>query len=314
MRILLLALAFTCTSLPAAAQLSPDDQRLMGAGDSLDGPLRRQYFGDRATCTNSDRLDGIPELISACTRALESERDRSLAGRFLITRGDLHFAAGDKAAATADYERAAEIYTDLTAADATPSDLSDRAAALYRLDRFEEAWESYDRALRINPRYASALYGRGITSFRRGDYASAIADFDRTVELAARLRSRGGLRTPTRSASIQPSVYANQCTARAAARQELEAARDACERAIRGDEKHVLSRGFLNFIEGRMEEAFQDFDRAASLDDTDGHAVYARGVAAVRLGRREAGEADMARGREIEGGRLDFYINAGLVP
>lgn len=313
-RVLLLVLAAFCAPLPAAAQLTNNDRQLMGAGDSRDGPMRRQYFGGRAECTAANNRAEAAELIIACTRAADSERDRALVGRFLITRGDLHFDIGDQAAAAADYQQAVDIYTDLIASDATPRALSTRAAALFRLERFEEALANYDRALAIDPHFASALNGRGITSFRRGDYTSAIADFDRTVELAARLRSRGGLRTPSRTAIISPAVHANQCAARAAARIELDVARAACETAIRGSAEHVFSRGFLNFIEGRLEEALQDFDRAAALSDTNGSALYARGVVATRLGRTEAGEADMARGREMEGSRLDYYINAGLVP
>jgi Flp pilus assembly protein TadD len=49
-------------------------------------------------------------------------------------------------------------------------------------------------------------------------------------------------------------------------------------------------------------------------NETNGYPLFARGVAAIRLGRQAEGEADIARARELEGDDLNFYANAGLAP
>ena len=51
--------------------------------------------------------------------------------------------------------------------------------------RFQDAWNDYDAAVRINPNGASWVYGRGIAALRLGRTEEARADIARAQALAA---------------------------------------------------------------------------------------------------------------------------------
>lgn len=61
------------------------------------------------------------------------------------------------------------------------------AVALYQAGRVDESLESFDRAIRINPKKLSAHKDRGLILLRAGDFALALTSFDRAIELEPRL-------------------------------------------------------------------------------------------------------------------------------
>jgi Flp pilus assembly protein TadD len=67
-------------------------------------------------------------------------------------------------------------------------------------------------------------------------------------------------------------------------------------------------------MRGDFERAWSDFDAAARQDGAPGYAIYARGVAALRLGREAEGRADIARAGEMEQEGFNYYASAGLRP
>jgi hypothetical protein len=54
--------------------------------------------------------------------------------------------------------------------------LSTRGFVYLRLDRLDEAIADYDAALKLNPKMAGPLYGRGIARQKKGDQAGGDAD------------------------------------------------------------------------------------------------------------------------------------------
>ena len=56
-------------------------------------------------------------------------------------------------------------------------------AKVLDLKDYERALADYDRALKINPRYARAFHGRGDTYMAKGDVDRAIADYDEAIRL-----------------------------------------------------------------------------------------------------------------------------------
>jgi tetratricopeptide (TPR) repeat protein len=54
--------------------------------------------------------------------------------------------------------------------------LNSRAFAYLRLGKLDEALADYNAALKINPRLASALYGRGLTKQKKGDSSGGQID------------------------------------------------------------------------------------------------------------------------------------------
>ena len=59
-----------------------------------------------------------------------------------------------------------------------PETLDSRGLVYLKRGRFQEAWNDYDRAVRINPNGISWLYGRGIAALRLGRTADGQSDIE----------------------------------------------------------------------------------------------------------------------------------------
>jgi tetratricopeptide (TPR) repeat protein len=310
------ALALTLHVTPALAQaamMSEPFRQGYSYGGGLDWTGRPGFaYFEAQGCSRS--ADSPQRAIEACTRITQSNVERRYIAGAFMTRGDIYDTQDLPELAQADYQRAIELY-DAEIADApeTSSGYVGRAAAYYRLDMFDMAIDDLDRAISLDGGNANAYYSRAITHFRLGDYAAAISDYDRTAQLGRRMATRGSMRTGAPTAEVNPAINAGRCIARAAAGVELDVAQAACRDATRRS-GNTFARGFLNFMQSDYQQAWSDFAAAVDDDETDGHALYGRGVAAVRLGRQAEGEADIARAREIEGEDLVYYANAGLRP
>ena len=66
-----------------------------------------------------------------------------------------------------------------------PDVLDTRGFVNLRLGRADDAIKDYDAALKLDPKLAGALYGRGLAKMRKGDRAGGSAD----VAAAKRIRS-----------------------------------------------------------------------------------------------------------------------------
>lgn len=268
-------------------------------------------------CT-SDRQQVAPErAIEVCTQIIDSNAQREHRARAFVMRGDRREDLGQADLATADFESALALYSEQVAeAPLTPQGHVGRAWVQLRLNRLEEGLADAVRAAEVNDGHGSAFFIRAQAYFLLGRYQESAADYDRAAQIARRMATRGSGRALPSSDSgyVSPRVLAGRCEARAAAGFELGIAETACRAAMRNSSTAVFSRGFLRFKQGRYEEAWADFNAAHEADPTSGYSLYGRGVSAVRLGRTAEGQADIARGREIEGEDLDGYARAGLAP
>src|SRR5262249_11746211 len=79
--------------------------------------------------------------------------------------------------ALASYDRALKVRPDY--ADA----LYNRGNTLHELKRFEEALVSHDRALKVRPDHADALYNRGVTLQELTRLEEALASYDRALKV-----------------------------------------------------------------------------------------------------------------------------------
>jgi tetratricopeptide (TPR) repeat protein len=76
----------------------------------------------------------------------------------------------------------------------------------------------------------------------------------------------------------------------------------------------LTARGYFYVMQGELEAAARDFDRAVERDAYHAPALYGRGAVAVRQGRQAEGEADMARALDMNRWQVEYYANAGLRP
>ncbi|MDX3415440.1 tetratricopeptide repeat protein [Streptomyces sp. enrichment culture] len=86
------------------------------------------------------------------------------------------------AGAAADAGRAGRAQCRTRAVPAELRHLARRRAAPFPL-RDQEALDAYDRALALDPGYASAYASRGVAHHRLGHLDQALADLDRALEL-----------------------------------------------------------------------------------------------------------------------------------
>lgn len=90
-----------------------------------------------------------------------------------LRQGHLAALAGDLQAALDAYETASRLVPE------RPLPIASQATVLHRLDRWPEAAEAFDLALRLAPDNDAALRARAVARAERGLHAGAAADFER---------------------------------------------------------------------------------------------------------------------------------------
>jgi tetratricopeptide (TPR) repeat protein len=181
---------------------------------------------------------------------------------------------------------------------------------------------------------AIAYRQRGAIKYEQGDATSALADFSSAVEhdphFAAAYMSRAALYEAQRDFEravddydqvirIVPELgpaYVARCWLRTRSGQELETARADCDRAIEMDVGPTAfdTRGLLNLRLSNFEAAWADYDAAVTAAPASAHQRYGRGVAALRLGREEAGHADIAAAAALDETVAAAYQSYGVEP
>lgn len=120
------------------------------------------------------------KALSICDLALEQEtlsrKDRSAT---FVNRGILHMRMGKHARAIMDFDTSIRNMPALFEAHVN------RGAALYALDRFEEALAAFNLGVRSEDMNArvTAYYDRGLVYERLGDVTSAYYDYKTALEL-----------------------------------------------------------------------------------------------------------------------------------
>ncbi len=84
-----------------------------------------------------------------------------------------------------EYEDAFEAYDQATRIN--PAYLTawkNKGNVLYALTRYNESIQAYDRAIEIDKKYALAWYGKGLALTKLGDYDEAIKAYDSAIEIS----------------------------------------------------------------------------------------------------------------------------------
>jgi len=174
---------------------------------------------------------------------------------------------GKKDTALASYDRALKVRPDSAEA------LFNRGWTLHELKRFEEALASYDRALKVRPDLAEAFCNRGLTLHELKRFEEALASHDRAL-------------------ALRPD-YAEALSNRGLTLHELkrfEKALASYDRAltVRPDFAEALSnRGVTLHELKRFEEALASYDRALKARPDYADALSNRGVTLYELKRFE---------------------------
>jgi tetratricopeptide (TPR) repeat protein len=117
-----------------------------------------------------------------------------------------------------------------------------------------------------------------------------------------------------------PDLLNFACWARAVGGIDLDRARQRCDRVIGmfdADTPYAEaldSRGLVGLKQHRDADAFADYDAAVKARPKRGHYLFGRGIAELRLGREEAGRADLAAAAALEKAVAHEYEGYGVAP
>jgi serine/threonine protein kinase/tetratricopeptide (TPR) repeat protein len=175
-----------------------------------------------------------------------------------IDRGRLLLGRGDYAAALASFEKGLALEHDHAAGQRL------RAEALFRLGRFQDVIEAFDRYLKKGKPLESVYRGRGLARAELGQFPGAIEDFTKALELH-----------PT--SAVQ------------------------------------AFRGWTHLVVDAPKLALRDFELAIELDPRNGDAYNGRGLARVRLGREREAALDAAAALREGPSSPRLYYNAARI-
>jgi tetratricopeptide (TPR) repeat protein len=137
-----------------------------------------------------------------------------------------------------------------------------------------------------------------------GDYPQAIAQYDLWI-------------TAHPDDSLKPSALNGRCWARALSGAALQLALKDCNAALSAmphNPSFLDSRGLVRLRMGDFVKAVADYDEALAKDDAIAWSHYGRGIAELRLGRKEAGEADLAKARQLDPKLAAKATKLGITP
>src|SRR5215471_6692294 len=214
--------------------------------------------------------------ISYCTRAIESGQ---LSGKGLA------FAFSNRGATYArkgEYDRAIESYDEAIRLNPKHADaFSNRGVAYARKGDYDRAVENYDEAIRLNPKHAAALYGRGNAYRRKGDYDRAIENYDEALRLNPK----------------HANAFSNRGVAYAR-KGEYDRAIENYDEALRLNPKHanaLYNRGNAYRHKGDYDRAIENYDAAIELNPKHVDAFSNRGLVRFYQGQFAAAVPDFSR-------------------
>jgi tetratricopeptide (TPR) repeat protein len=238
------------------------------AGIAVDQPLRSYEMNDVKTTLSSTLNRAISAYKSG--QFVEAEQ---LCQQIVAARQDvfdaLHLLAlvqtllGKKETAVASFDRALKVRPRYAEA------LSNRGLTLYELKRFDEALASFDEALKAQPNHAEALFNRGLTLHALKRFEEALASFDGALKVRPNyieaLSSRGNVLRELKRYS----------EALASFEQALK---------VRSDNAEALSNLGVTLHEMNMFElALASYDRALRVRSDYAEALTNRGITLLEL-------------------------------
>ena len=70
-----------------------------------------------------------------------------------------------------------------------PRRMDSRGSTYMKMGQFDTAIDDYNSALRLEPKLASALYGRGLDKLKKGDKVGSDADISAEKEIRAKIEA-----------------------------------------------------------------------------------------------------------------------------
>jgi clan AA aspartic protease (TIGR02281 family) len=233
-------------------------------------------------------------------------------------RGQAHLSRGESGAAIADLDAAIKMAPD------EPSYYLARSRAHMADKQPDAALGDLDKTLSLDPKNADALLLRAELRLAHKDRAGALADVTAASALApagssqsravARLYITLGqptsalpllgdwIRLHNRDALLG-SALNERCWARGLSNQMLDDALDDCRKAIKRDGEnpaYLDSLGLAQLRLGHYPDAIKAYEQAVLQMPKNAWSRYGLGLAKIRSGQTDAGDADLAAARALD--------------
>ncbi|HEY2870279.1 MAG TPA: tetratricopeptide repeat protein [Reyranella sp.] len=232
----------------------------------------------------------------------------------LVHRGEAYSQVGDFGHALADLNRAIQL---------DPRDagaLVVRGLVQQRRNAIDLALADFDAALKINPRDQQALRNRGALRAAFGHQDQAIEDFNAVIQMnrndPSAFFNRGyahfgkheyelAVMDYSTALYLDPTLgpaYLNRCLTRTIQGKELVMALADCDQALKLLPLSIPARetrGFIYLKLGDPAIAITEYEAALQMDANRPLALYGLGLAKIRMGRKDEGEANQAAARAL---------------
>jgi tetratricopeptide (TPR) repeat protein len=229
--------------------------------------------------------------------------------RALIHRGEAYSQVGDFGHALADLNRAIQLDP------RNPAAFVARGLVQQRRGGLDLALADFDAALKVYPHDQQALRNRGALQAVLGHPDQAIADFDAVIEMNRHdpyaFFNRGyahfakheyelAVMDYSTALYLDPTMgnaYLNRCLTRTIQGKELVMALADCDQALKLLPLSIPARetrGFIYLKLGDPAIAVAEYEAALQMDANRPLALYGLGLAKIRMGRRDEGEANQA--------------------
>lgn len=180
----------------------------------------------------------------------------------------------------------------------TAGDHVNRGNTFVRLERRQEAFDEYQRALALDPSLVAALESRGALRMMLGESSAALADFEAAIRLDRR----------SANAYYNRAVIYSQSGALVHALHDYNQAISLAP----GNRSALHNRGVLLRRLGRHEQALIDFTRAIRLSPAAFDAYHNRGLTNVELADYHAALEDFSRAIELAPEVASTWLNRGV--
>ncbi len=250
-------------------------------------PKFAEAWANRATLR---RTQPEPDLKAAMTDADKAVEVDPLLAAAYSARGFVRLDLGDAAGALEDFNKAVSLRPDLLH---LAQALTGQGVAVRRAHKdLNAAIDSFDKAIRANPRYYEAYSARGLAKHDNKDYSGAIADYTQAIEIngqAAGLYHNRGASYAARAEDRTKEAMHRRATKAPGVEDEEKAAKEQWKLAI------------------------NDFDKAIELDPKIPQIYEQRGVVRHLLGDDDGAITDFNRAIELKPDSSVAFINRGLV-
>lgn len=258
-----------------------------------------------------------------CDSAIAIKSDWS----YLDSRGLVGIKQGRFAYAWADYDAALRAEPNMASA------YYGRGIAALRLGRLADGNADLIRAAELDSDIAKIYEGYGVapiavnTNIDVAPASTFQSHFDSGNNHLEKKEYDLAIKEYDQAIALDPgsaNAYNVRCWTKALQDLDLYAARNDCDKALAlspGNARILDSRGLVGIKQQKYSDAWDDYDAAVRAgleafpeDSVIASFFYGRGIAALRLGRVDEGNADLAKAKGLDSSIAKTYAGYGVLP